>query len=170
MSVLSKDVLLAQYPHPSAYYGMYFPLDMQNQRATGAIYVEVKDKDEADRQLRIFNGNREQGRRRRIGNREVRMDVVTQAELLKVVFDRTSCLNWDDFGFPLIYPPSGPFLDGFKGFLHAEDLKTLTAMASGVAKYGRTQVAKEYPQRPYETLLAILRKVRASFRPSKLWC
>ncbi|KAJ9635507.1 hypothetical protein H2199_008510 [Coniosporium tulheliwenetii] len=158
ISVLTKDVILAQYPQPSAYYGVYFPLDMQNQRATGVIFVEVQDMAEAVRQVRIFMGNKEQGRRRRIGNREVSLTVSDQASLMKVVFDRTSCVKWDDSGRPIVYPPADASLDGFKGFLHGEDLKTLVSMAQGTAKYARTQVAKEYPQRPYEALLAILRK------------
>lgn len=162
VSVLTKDVMLAQYPQPSAHYGVYFPLDMQNQRATGVIYVEVQDMAEAARQVRVFMGNKEQGRRRRIGNREVNLSISDQGQLLKVVFDRAACVNWDSSGRPLVHPPADSSLDGFKGFLHVEDLKTFVSMAAGAAKHARTQVAKEYPQRPYEALLAILRKVCAS--------
>lgn len=85
---------------------------------------------------------------------------------MKAVFNRAHCVVFDAQGRPIVHPPEAAHYEGFKGFLHSEDMYAVLHMAGGEGKYARTQIWKEYPQRTYDYLLGLLRKVRICFSSS----
>ncbi|GKZ19273.1 hypothetical protein AbraIFM66951_011415 [Aspergillus brasiliensis] len=104
----------------------------------------------ADRINRIY----ECGRAPRLGNRHVEVELSNQEELLKDLFPRAKCINWEN-GTPKVVENTDRYSTGFTGFFTSEEIIGAIRHAEMPQ---RSPFGAKCPQRTYESTISTLYK------------
>ncbi|PKS13197.1 hypothetical protein jhhlp_000542 [Lomentospora prolificans] len=130
------------------------PIHIVMCRITGKtleIFVELQSMDDAvqvvERQMRNSAG----GRPGRIGDRLVEVAVSNKKTLMKALFPKANGVEWTDGG-PIITTEG---LMPFRGFVSTEEL---TMLVKHVEHPHRCTFSRDCPERPFESLISLLRK------------
>lgn len=105
------------------------------ERETGKTmdcFVELSTPAEAAFVHSQFENRMMEGRRLRIGDRPVKVDLSSQEELMQAMFPRAKCVSWDGNN-PIIDEPKevwgGVKSTGFQGFLSSEEMVSVVKHA-----------------------------------------
>ena len=111
----------------------------------------------------------------KIGDRILEVDISSQEELLKEMFPRARCVDWNGPNAPQVKETEEAFDSGFKGFITLEELKNLIhhaeqphrvslvgskSPAENVADQTpeKSVYTQKCPPRPYSNMISILSK------------
>ncbi|KAF4978839.1 hypothetical protein FZEAL_4841 [Fusarium zealandicum] len=134
------------------------PVHIIMDRATSKTmdaFVEFATMEDAMRCAERHHQFAQAGRVSRLGDRNIEVELSSQAALMKELFPLARGVFWDG-ATPQIYPynPREPWVN-FKGFISCEEMVMLV---KHVEVPHRSPFSKECPQRPYECLISTLRK------------
>lgn len=90
-------------------------------------FVEFKTQKDAEAAVSRLSFT-ESGRYARLGTRHVDVSMSSQDELLKNIFPRTNCIQWQN-GSPVLLENNDPYSVGFQGFLTKEEVRGLVTHA-----------------------------------------
>ncbi|KAF4987588.1 hypothetical protein FDECE_15378 [Fusarium decemcellulare] len=134
------------------------PVHIIMDRATSKTmdaFVEFATMEDAARCAERHHQFAQNGRAARIGDRNIEVELSSQAALMKELFPLARGVFWDGAN-PIVLPPNErePWAN-FKGFISCEEMVMLV---KHVEVPHRSPFSKECPQRPYECLISTLRK------------
>ncbi|KAM0415730.1 hypothetical protein ACHAPT_013315 [Fusarium lateritium] len=134
------------------------PVHIIMDRATSKTmdaFVEFQSMEDAIRCVERQHLFHQTGRVSRIGDRQIEVELSSQAALMRELFPLARGVFWDG-ATPHILPPCPrePW-DNFKGFISCEEMVMLV---KHVEVPHRSPFSKECPQRPYECLISTLCK------------
>lgn len=95
-------------------------------------FVEFKTQKDAETAVRRLSFT-ESGRYARLGTRHVDISMSSQDELLKNIFPRANCIQWQN-GSPVLLENNDPYSVGFQGFLTKEEVRGLVTHAENPAR------------------------------------
>ncbi|KAL4805829.1 hypothetical protein BDV18DRAFT_160698 [Aspergillus unguis] len=110
-------------------------------------YVELLTHKEAQDTVTRINRLFETGRAPRLGNRHVDVELSDQDKLLKDLFPRAKCIDWQD-GMPYRLPNKDRWCSGFAGFCTNEEI---TLAIRHAEQPNRCNFGEKCPQRTYES-------------------
>lgn len=84
-------------------------------------YVEYIREDHAHLAVARFNDQARIGKRPRLGDRQVRIELSSQEQLMKELFPKAKCVHWNGQE-PVISAPTDMHSSGFKGFITSEEM------------------------------------------------
>ncbi|RDW72624.1 uncharacterized protein DSM5745_07796 [Aspergillus mulundensis] len=118
-------------------------------------YVEFKTVEDAHNTVERINRTTGTGRAPRLGSRHVEVEMSDQDALLKDLFPRANCIEWES-GMPKLQPNRDPIgCSGFNGFMTGEEL----IMAIRHAEVpSRSPFGEKCPERTYESTISTLDK------------
>ncbi|KAI9670866.1 MAG: hypothetical protein M1817_003751 [Caeruleum heppii] len=118
-------------------------------------FVEFETGQEALNTAARFSPQRESGRKLRLGDRSVTVEMSSQAELMKELFPKANHVQWSGQR-PILQNQAGSAYSGFKTFITSEEM---VATVKHVETPQRTLYQRNCLQRPYESFISTLAKV-----------
>lgn len=132
VAFLGRNAQILSQPEGSPYHAVHIMMDRHTAK-TNDVFVEVKTPKEAVFIVSQFDKRLKAGRSAKIGDREVTVTVVSQAEFMAELFPRAKNVEW--YGpVPKVsdkreyYYPGVPS-SGFQGFLQDEELRFMAKHA-----------------------------------------
>lgn len=146
-----------QQPHQKA---AFEAVHIIMERATGKsmdAYAEFKNVEAARFAIERFVLNRTGiVRSARVGDRVVGLQLAPAQEMMKAIFPRAKCVEWTLNGVKILPAVTeGYRSSGFTGFLHPEELLSLTRFSQ---EPHRSKYTISNPQRAFESMISILVK------------
>ncbi|KAG9832670.1 hypothetical protein KCU94_g8837, partial [Aureobasidium melanogenum] len=153
IAALGRSTRIASQPKGTAYFAIHIIME----RSTGKtmdVYVELDSLEEAKAAIAGFQQRCLNNRHPRIGDRHVEMELSSQEALMKELFPRAKCVNWDGHT-PVIYSTTEAYNSGFQGFVTSEEMVMITKHAETPQ---RSPFAQRCVNRTYETMISIMHK------------
>ncbi|KAG9586396.1 hypothetical protein KCU84_g10030, partial [Aureobasidium melanogenum] len=153
IAALGRSTRIASQPKGTAYFAIHIIME----RSTGKtmdVYVELDSLEEAKAAIAGFQQRCLNNRHPRIGDRHVEMELSSQEALMKELFPRAKCVNWDGHT-PVIYSTTEAYNSGFQGFVTSEEMAMITKHAETPQ---RSPFAQRCVNRTYETMISIMHK------------
>ena len=132
VAFLGRNVGIVSQPEGSPYHAVHIVMDRFTGKTMDA-YVELKNAKEVAYVVGQFEKRTQNGRQAKLGDRAVKVEAATQAELQATIFPNAKNVVWEG-GVPKIdnvipyYYENRPS-SGFAGFLQAEEMTALTKYA-----------------------------------------
>ena len=153
IAALGRSTRIAAMPKGTAYLAIHIVME----RSTGKTmdcFVELDTVDEAKSAIAGFQQRCNNNRHPRIGDRHVEIELSSQEALMKELFPRAKCVNWEG-QVPRIYASTEAFNSGFQGFVTSEEMVMITKHAETPQ---RSPFALRCVNRTYETMISIMHK------------
>ncbi|THW16932.1 hypothetical protein D6D24_04185 [Aureobasidium pullulans] len=153
IAALGRTTRIAHQPRGASYLAIHIIME----RSTGKTmdcYVELNTVAEAQAAVAGFQQRCVNSRHPRIGDRHVDIELSSQEELMKELFPRAKCVNWDGHT-PQVYTTEEAFNSGFQGFVTSEEMVMITKHAETPQ---RSPFAQRCVNRTYETMISLMHK------------
>ncbi|KAK6001145.1 hypothetical protein QM012_003228 [Aureobasidium pullulans] len=153
IAALGRSTRIASQPKGTAYFAIHIIME----RSTGKtmdVYVELDSVEEAKATVASFHQRCLNNRHPRIGDRHVDIELSSQEALMKELFPRAKCVNWDGHT-PVVYSTTEAYNSGFQGFVTSEEMVMITKHAETPQ---RSPFAQRCVNRTYETMISIMHK------------
>ena len=159
VAFVGKNARLVQFPPRTPFYAIHIIMERATAKSMDA-YVEFETAEDAviaaQRFQREPRGLIKEGvaRRPRIGDRTVKVELSSQAKLMRELFPRAKCVNWEGQQ-PVLFSPTVNWASGFTGFITPEELHNTVRYATHP---NRSRFACKHVQRTYESMISIVQK------------
>ncbi|KAI9709957.1 MAG: hypothetical protein M1820_003035 [Bogoriella megaspora] len=153
VAFLGRNARLVQQPPGSPWYAIHLIMERSTAK-TNDCYVEFETHDDAVHAVGRFERQRANFKPQKIGDRNVDMELSSQADLMKELFPRAKCVRWEGQD-PHIYDTDEPYNSGFKGFVTSEEM-VMTAKHAECPQ--RSPFSHKAYQRTYESMISLLCK------------
>ncbi|KAI5198893.1 hypothetical protein E4T39_06513 [Aureobasidium subglaciale] len=153
VATLGRSTRIASQPRGTAYFAIHIIME----RSTGKTmdcYVELDTPEEAEAAVIAFRQRIDNKRPPRIGERYVDISLSSQEALMKELFPRAKCVEWDG-QVPIVHTTDEPFNSGFQGFVTSEEMVTITKHAETPQ---RSPFAQRCVNRTFETMISLMHK------------
>jgi len=120
VAFLGHNAPLVRYPAHTSYFGIHIIMDRPTAKSMDC-YVEYEREEHAQLAASRFNDQTRIGKRARLGDRQVRVELSSQEQLMKELFPKAKCVVWKGQE-PLITFPNDEHSSGFKGFITSEEM------------------------------------------------
>lgn len=163
---------MVEYPPRSSYFAVHIIMERSTAKSMDC-YVEFQREDHAHLVVRRFNEQGRLGRRPHMGDRQVRIELSSQEQLMQELFPKTKCVRWIGQE-PEITQPVDTYSSGFKGFVTSEEmvmtirwaenpgrvsLRIHYQLASPLTLMFQSNYTHKHLQRVYESMISLLVKV-----------
>jgi len=124
---IGRTTRLVSQPPGTAYYAIHIIMERSTGKTMDA-FVEILDDASVQTIISSYRKRVDARRGPRIGDRHITIEESSQGELMKTLFPRAKCVEWDD-QVPLVHKPNEAFDSGFLGFLNTEEMNMMVKHA-----------------------------------------
>lgn len=117
---LGNDPSLVHYPASSPYFAIHIIMERSTAKSMDC-FAEYAREESAQLAVARFAEQARNGKRPRIGDRHVRVELSSQEQLMSELFPKTKCVHWNGQD-PTITAPVDAYSSHFKGFITSEEL------------------------------------------------
>jgi hypothetical protein len=153
IAALGRSTRIASQPKGTPHLAIHIIME----RSTGKTmdtYVELDSVEEAKMAIASFQQRCVNNRHPRIGDRHVEIELSSQEALMKELFPRAKCVDWEGHT-PRIYASTEAYNSGFQGFVTSEEMVMITKHAETPQ---RSPFALRCVNRTFESMVSIMHK------------